>query len=39
MATRKYVIGAVGDAYPIKNGAFVCSAREFIEVLGREYPE
>jgi len=39
MATRKYVIGAVGEAYPIKNGAFVSSAKEFIEVLGREYPE
>jgi len=32
-ATRKYVIGAVDEAYPIKNGALVCSISELIEVL------
>jgi len=32
-ATRKYVIGAVSEAYPIKNGALVCSTRELIQIL------
>jgi predicted AAA+ superfamily ATPase len=34
-ATRKYVIGAVETAYPIKNGALVCGINEFIQVLAR----
>jgi hypothetical protein len=38
-ATRKYVIGAVSEAYPIKNGALVCSINELIEILSRDYPE
>ena len=29
-ATRKYVIGAVSEAYPIKNGAHVCSINDLI---------
>ena len=38
-ATRKYVIGAVSEAYPIKNGAHVCSINDLIEDLARGYPE
>ena len=32
-ATRKYVIGIVGESYPIKNGAIVCGINELIEIL------
>ena len=38
-ATRKYVIGAVSEAYPIKNGAHVCSINDLIEDLARGSPE
>ena len=37
-ATRKYVIGIVGESYPIKNGAIVCGINELIEILSRGFP-
>jgi len=38
-ATRKYIVGAVNEGYPIKYGATVCSIKALIEDLEKGYPE